>query len=105
MGKVENLKPGDKVFVSGRFGRSLHTVEKITPKGFIKVNGSLYNQNGYERGGDPWSFTSIHPASEEEIIAYNKERFVVGVMKKLKEIKSLDYEKAVLIHDILFKTE
>ena len=105
MDNCENLKPGDKVFVSGYSRRTLRTVEKITPKGFIKVDGTYYYKDGRERGGTGWHFTRIVPASEEEVIAYNKERFVASVMKKMREIKSLDYEKAVLIHDILNKTE
>ena len=35
---IENLKVGDYVFVSWRMGTSLRKVEKITPKGNIKVN-------------------------------------------------------------------
>lgn len=47
---TENLKVGDYVFMSWRSGTSLRKVEKITPKGNIKVDGILFNKDGSERG-------------------------------------------------------
>lgn len=105
MSKCENLKVGDTVFVSGNWGCSLHKVEKITPKGFIKVNGALYTKDGYERGGDSWSFTTISPASPDEIEEYNKERFIRDVLKELRSVKKLSYAQAVAVNSILFDNE
>ena len=103
MQNCENLKVGDNVFVSGRFGRSLHQVEKITPKGFIKVAGSLYTKEGYVRGSDGWNFTSISPASAEEIEQFRKENFISDVVKKLRTVSKLQYEQAVAINNLLFE--
>lgn len=103
MEKCENLKVGDIVFVTGRFGRSLHQVEKITPKGFIKVAGTLYTKDGYQRGSDGWTFTSIHPASAEEIEQFKKEKFIAAVVRKLHSVSELQYEQAVEINNLLFE--
>ena len=35
---IEKLKAGDKVFVNGRSGTTLETVQKITPTGRVVVN-------------------------------------------------------------------
>lgn len=105
MSKCENLKVGDFVFVSGNWGCSLHKVEKITPKGFIKVNGSLYTKDGYERGGDSWSITNISPASPDAIKEYNNKIFIREVMNKLRTVKKLSYEQAVDVNRILFEYE
>ena len=35
---LEELKAGDKVFVSGRSGTTLQTVQRITPTGRVVVN-------------------------------------------------------------------
>ena len=53
---LSSLKAGDKVVVcTWRWTNTRYieaTVEKVTPKGFIKVDGTLYYpKNGYARGG------------------------------------------------------
>lgn len=98
----EQLKPGDYVFVSHRNVRTLKKVESITPKGFIRVAGTLYTKDGRQRGGDTWSRSNIYPASDEEIEKYKKSRFVTDVVRKLSNISSLTYEQAVVINNMLF---
>lgn len=41
-----NVKAGDKVIINDC---KIAVVEKVTPKGFIKVNGNLYYPSGQER--------------------------------------------------------
>lgn len=41
-----NVKAGDKVIINNS---TIAVVEKVTPKGFIKVNGNLYYPSGVER--------------------------------------------------------
>lgn len=102
----ENLKPGDKVFILGRHLLELDEVEKITPSGLIRVDGVLYRKDGSQRGGvDPWYRTFIKPASTEEIEQFQKEQFVSAVIRKLQSIKSLSYEQAVAVHNLLFRNE
>lgn len=103
MQKCENLKVGDSVFVNSAYGLALCKVEKITPKGFIKVAGNLYTKDGLQRGSGGWYYTSIRPASDEEIKAFRKEKFVHDVIKKLRSVTNIQYEQAVAINRILFE--
>ena len=62
MHDVEGLKPGDEVFVTSGSSwgvGSISKVERLTPKGFIVVDGVKYDKRGYERGGDAWHSKSI----------------------------------------------
>ena len=102
MTKCENLKVGDSVFVHSAYGRALCKVEKITPKGFIKVAGNLYTKDGVMRGSG-WNWSNIRPASDEEIAEFRKEKFVADVVKKLRSVTNIQYEQAVAINNILFE--
>ena len=69
-----NVKVGDEVIESNRFGyRHIYTVEAITPKGFIKVNGHLYYKNGLQRGSDEWHENTIYAVTPEEAQAIKRE--------------------------------
>lgn len=95
------LKVGDKVFVHSIGCRFLATVEKVTPKFYVKVNGNLYDHNGILRGGGAWHKSHIEPADEEMIAEYNRERFVRETLKKMREVNQITYEQAVAIDAIL----
>lgn len=102
MQNCENLKVGDYVVVSRIGSRSLRQVEGITPKGFIKVDGTLYRTDGFQRSrGDVWTSSSIYPASYPEIEQFKQERFVASVVRLLRSISNLRYEQAVAINRIL----
>ena len=103
MQRCENLEVGDNVFVTSAHGLALCKVEKITPKGFIKVAGNLYTKDGLQRGCSGWYISSIRPASDEEIKAFRKEKFVHDVIKKLRSVTNIQYEQAVAINRILFE--
>lgn len=100
MGKLD-VKVGDTVIVYSTWGKSIRKVECITPKGFIKVNGILYYEDGTQRGGDSWSRTSIKKATYEEITEINKNAYITKALKKMRECRDLTYEQAVGIMKIL----
>lgn len=102
MPRCENLKVGDNVFVNNAYGLALRKVEKITPKGFIKVDGNLYTKDGVMRGSG-WNWSAIRPASDEEIAEFRKKKFVADVVQKLRSVSNLQYEQAVAINKILFE--
>lgn len=102
MPKCENLKVGDSVFVNSAYGFALCKVEKITPKGFIKVAGKLYTKDGVNRSSS-WDWSTIRPASAEEIEQFRKEKFIADVIKKLRSVTKLQYEQAVEVNRILFE--
>ena len=98
---IENLKVGDKVFINWRGGCSLRTVEKITPAGNIKVNGTLFNANGQERGGDVWSKSYLSEATPEEINSFRERMTIKKAFILMKETKKITIEQAEKIIDLL----
>lgn len=103
MGSLENAKVGDWVFIWGRHAKYLRKIEKITPKGFIRVGETLYTKDGHERGGDTWSKTSISLATPDEVEKYKKEVYVHKVVEKLGKLtsKDIDYETGVSLNNLL----
>lgn len=98
---IENLKVGDLVFVNWRMGTSLRKVEKITPKGNIKVNGIMFNKNGFERGGDVWSKCYLSEATPEEIKSFQEEITIKNAIKLMRGIKTITLEQANKIIELL----
>lgn len=67
--KLKDLKPGDEVYmIVGRtWSNNIYkkfSIEKITPKGFIRVDGKLFDQRGNERKRGYHGVT-IYPVTEE----------------------------------------
>ena len=96
-----DLKVGDKVIVMSRCGKSINTVERITPKGAIRVGGTLYHQDGYQKGGDSWNITSIKKATEEDIREIKEKTYIAKTLRAMHECRELTYENAVEIMKIL----
>lgn len=64
---IKNLKEGDLVIVESNLSSRIAKVEKITPSGLIKVNGVLYNKDGFMRGGDSWNMPKLREATDEAV--------------------------------------
>ena len=101
------FKVGDKVLLSNQHLHKITTVEKITPKGFIKVDGILFNPNGIERGGDAYGSYHIDPITDEREQELRKEFFVNNTKKKLKkfDFNNTTYEQACKIALLLNELE
>lgn len=98
-----NVKPGDKVVVTGRrSGRYITTVVRITPSGNIRCdNGELYDSNGSQKTSDVWNISHLSeltPEIEKEII---QERYIKRTFDKLHEVKTLTYDQCTKIMEIL----
>lgn len=103
---LKKLKAGDKVILckSRRFDtvETVAEVEKVTPKGFVKVDGNLYSPDtGTERGGDNY----LKEATEDKVKRIEQYEFVQKVFKRLEGLKKLSYKKAVELNDLLDKWE
>lgn len=97
-----NVKAGDKVIYTSRFGGDkVAVVEKITPKGFIKVNGTLFTEYGINKGSDVWSRSYIRQATPELIQQVEQINFRNYVLNNLHSLKNITYEQAVEINKIL----
>lgn len=103
---IENLKAGDKVFVDGRWGSELRTVEKITPAGNIKLdNGLIFNRNGMERGGDQWYILTLREADFKAIEEHRRNTVIKKAKTLMAETKQITLEQAVKIIEILTPKE
>lgn len=101
------LKKGDIVIVSRNGIKWLASIDKITPKGFVKVNGCYYYPDGTMRSKDIWNRSILLPCTKEEKKNFYKASFickVVGIMRRVTTSR-LDYEKAVKIYKILIDKE
>lgn len=102
---LSELKEGDKVVVT-RWGMihnsySEGTVQKITPKGFIKVNDILFKpNNGVSRSGE-FGLLPNDDNNKEKLELYKKSSFIRSVLKKMCNVGDLTFEQAVKINEIL----
>ena len=101
--EYESIKVGDLIFVHGGFGKCLSGIDKITPKGFIRVGEVLYDKHGYQKGGDIWHKTSLSIAAPDEVKKYREALFVRDVRVKLAKLTANDisYEMAVSLNNLL----
>ena len=98
---IENLKVGDLVFVSCRLGKSLKKVEKITPKGYIKVGATLFNKDGSERGGDIWNKYFISEATPENVKKFQEKLIINKALRIMREKRVITLEQAYKIIELL----
>lgn len=96
---LEELKAGDKVFVSSRSGTTLQTVQKITPTGRVVVNNIQFI--GGINKSNMWDIITLEEATEEKIKEYKIRGFIRRVFNELKLKKSMTYTQAKKINEIL----
>ena len=96
---LEELKAGDEVFVSSRSGMTLQTVQKITPTGRVVVNNIQFI--GGINKSNMWDIITLEEATEEKIKEYKIRGFIRRVFNELKQKKSMTYEQAKKINEIL----
>lgn len=101
MSNLENIKIGDKVIIESLHWKRLAEVQDITKTGLIKVCGNLYYKDGRLRGGDKYNRTYLRIATEEEIKELQKDEFIKKVLYKMQYCKSITYEQAKEINEIL----
>lgn len=101
MNWIEKLKPGDKVILYkwgyGSNAYYLTEVEKITPKGYVKVDGYLFCNDGSCRGG--YALIILDPSdpnNQRKLEEFREKCYVKRVLDKLRELCSDDisYEQA-----------
>ena len=114
--ELKDLKVGDKVIYSSTIdGEFICKVHAITPKGFIKVGSKLHDpRTGIQRGGG-WYSSKITIPTEEQIndiqnkYNHNEQQikdienrtFINNTLSRLKSLKTLTYEQAIKIEEIM----
>lgn len=107
MKNLKDIKVGDKVVLeTGGWwhSKSVETVEKITPKGYIKVRGELYsvNDDGTKASVRGNSSSWLYPYTEEEDKKIQEARYIASVKRKMVEFEGkLTIEQAKQIAEIL----
>lgn len=97
---LKELKAGDRVFVRNTYGnKSLETVQRVTPTGRVVVNNTQYTA-GVHRA-DTWHVSRLEEASLSKIWEYKTQCFAMQVFNTLKLKKSITYEQAKKINEIL----
>lgn len=102
---LKELKVGEKVFVSKIFvnkiygNKMLGTVQRVTPTGRVVVNDTQYI-NGVHHF-DKWRVAILEEATDEKIEEYKIKNFIQRVFNELREKKSMTYEQAKKINEIL----
>lgn len=96
---LEELKAGDKVFVSSRSGTTLQTVQKITPTGRVVVDNIQFV--GGINKSNMWDIIRLEEATEEKIKEYKIRGFIRRVFNELKLKQSMTYAQAKKINEIL----
>lgn len=88
MKELKDLKVGDLVILTYKKWMDerefMAKIEKITPKGFIKVNGMLFYSDGRPRGDHTFR---IEVATDEKIESIRQEEIIIKILKKISESK------------------
>lgn len=101
MSDLRNAKVGDKVIISSRFNdNQIGVIEKITPKGFLKVGNALFYTDGRERASG-WYRAHIKLATQEEVEKIQQRIFCKKVLRQLHQLNEITYDKAVSFAIIL----
>ena len=104
---LKDLKAGDKVIycVSGPgfYNKTIKEVQKITPKGFIEVNSTLFsNVTGEPRGAnDDYVFCYLEEATPDSIKAVQEEKYIYDTLVQMRKCESLTYKQAKAVRKAL----
>lgn len=102
---TENLKKGDLVIVAYRNGERICEVEKITPSGLIKVDGTLFYKSGCERGGDVWNRYYLREATPQAIQIIKESATIQKAFKLMRNVSKITLNQANQIIEILKENE
>lgn len=99
-----DVKVGDTVIFSDKYGSSITKVAKITPTGIIRVEANKhlqFNPNGSERGGDTWHQHTISIPTDEEIKAIKDRAIIKTVVNYMHKVNDITIDQAKAIWNIL----
>lgn len=96
---LKELKEGSRVFVCSNEGRFLEVVQRITPTGRVVVNNIQYT-NGFNFA-HAYNIRRLEKATADKIWEYKTQCFAIRVFNELMAKKSITYEQAKKINEIL----
>ena len=95
---LKNVKVGDVLIFSYRWGDLLVKVEGFTEKGELKLTEYFIDERFPHS-----SVIEIRLATKEEIEKHTRKNFVRKVLRKLHDVDEISYDQAVKITEILKK--
>lgn len=103
---LKDLKVGDVVAIWGGYlaDLTIQPIKEITPKGFIKVHGTLFDpQSGKERTSNIYHCLYIKVPTQEEIDNCINKRRVAQLQQFIRDnaFKIKDLDKLIKIKDII----
>jgi hypothetical protein len=99
---IKNLKAGDTIIISrANYGKTVQTVEKITPSGLIKVAGKYYDQHGFLRTTDKWARGHLEEATNTALEEIEKKATIAKAVWLMRNVTGISHAKAVKIIEIL----
>lgn len=97
-----NVKAGDKVMISARYGRSIGIVKNVTPAGNIRLtNGALYTSAGTKKTSDAWNVSHITLLTPELEAQLQKDSIVHKALAAMHKTSKISYAQAIGILKIL----
>ena len=102
---LKELKKDDLVFVRGFYGQTnLYSIEKITPKGNIRVGGGLYDpETGLRKTSDVFDFSKLEEATPEKVQKFRQNNMIKDTLTILAnlQVKDITYEQFLQLRKIL----
>lgn len=97
---LKNLKADDYVFISGRSGKRLTRVQRITPTGRVIVDNIQFI-NGVNQSNQ-WAIMRLEEATTEAVKKYKETQFIYAVkLAMINNTKIMTYKQAKEINKIL----
>lgn len=98
---MQEVKPGDKIIIHGRWRTYVAEVERVTPTGRIVADGFTFRPDGKQIGGDKWLPLYATDGTPDTVEKIKRRDFVGSVLKKMRNAQQITYEQAIAINDIL----
>lgn len=89
------------VIISTKYRDTVHTVDKVTPTGRIKIENIYYNKYSIEMGGGTWRWSSLHEATPEALNEIAKTQTIKKALWLVRNVSDITFEQAVKLIDVL----
>ena len=102
MGKLDNVKVGDKLFVCNNYIKGIEIVERLTPTLVITKSSRFVKNTGRLYGSDSWNPMYARPASEQDELNIKEEKRRTELVRACKHINYSEFSTPQLESIISF---
>lgn len=97
---LANVKPGDALLISDRFGQQIGVVDRITPSGRVIIKKYTFNPDGWLRGNNVWNPRSARPATAEDMARLAR-RDKITKVRDFRSWEKLTHDELATISEII----